>query len=296
MFAYCTDVLHLSEGEAYLRIGVARASRKFPMLLAMLSDGRIHLSGIGKLVPHLTDLNWEEVLSRAAHKSKREIEELVAELVPKPDVPPSVRKLPERVEAVRMFQLRPDVVKNGMPPVYAPAPALPPPAPVVQPLAPARYKVTFTASRELREKLERLQALTHSDLAAVIEAAVTEKLERVEAKRFAETKAPRRSLDQADTSGASRYIPASVRRFVCERDGNQCTFVDVAGRRCTQRLGLEFHHQDPYGMGGDHSADNVFLMCRAHNQYLADMDYGKKIMDRYRRRGDRVSDSLVAYC
>ena len=30
MFAYCTDVLHLSEAEAYLRITVARASRKHP--------------------------------------------------------------------------------------------------------------------------------------------------------------------------------------------------------------------------------------------------------------------------
>ncbi len=30
MFAYATEVLHLSEAEAYLRIAVARAARKFP--------------------------------------------------------------------------------------------------------------------------------------------------------------------------------------------------------------------------------------------------------------------------
>src|SRR3972149_5144292 len=92
MFVYCTEVLHLSEHEAYLRITAARASRKYPTLLAMLEDGRIHLSGIGKLAPHLTDANGEAVLARAAHKSKREMEELVAELAPKPDVPASVRK------------------------------------------------------------------------------------------------------------------------------------------------------------------------------------------------------------
>src|SRR3989304_4209617 len=39
MFTYCTEVLHLSEAEAYLRIAAARASRKYPMLLAMLSGG-----------------------------------------------------------------------------------------------------------------------------------------------------------------------------------------------------------------------------------------------------------------
>src|SRR3989304_936487 len=116
MFTYAIEVLHLSEAEAYLRIAAARASRKYPILLAMLSDGRIHLSGIGKLAPHLTDENCEKVLARAAHKSKREIEELVAELVPKPDVPPTVRKVPARAETASAPELRPDAVKNEPPP------------------------------------------------------------------------------------------------------------------------------------------------------------------------------------
>ena len=34
MFAYCTEVLHLSEAEAYLRIAAARAAREHPLLLA----------------------------------------------------------------------------------------------------------------------------------------------------------------------------------------------------------------------------------------------------------------------
>ena len=54
MFAYCTDVLHLSEPEAALRIRVARASRRHPAVLTMLRDGRIHLSGIALLAPLLT--------------------------------------------------------------------------------------------------------------------------------------------------------------------------------------------------------------------------------------------------
>src|SRR3972149_1006077 len=94
MFSYSIEVLHLSEPEAYLRITVARAARKHPMLLTMLADGRLHLSGIALLAPHLTEENSEVVLTRAAHRSKRQIEELVAELAPKPDVPARIRKLP----------------------------------------------------------------------------------------------------------------------------------------------------------------------------------------------------------
>jgi hypothetical protein len=96
MYAYCTRILHLSEHEAYVRIAVARVSRRYPELLAMLADGRLHLSGIAKLVPHLTDENRHELLARATHKTKTQIEELIAARVPQPDVAAAMRKLPVR--------------------------------------------------------------------------------------------------------------------------------------------------------------------------------------------------------
>src|SRR6266446_6370764 len=71
MFAYCMDVLHLSEAEAYLRISAARASRKHPTLLAMLGDGRLHLTAIAMLAQHLTNENGNGLLERATHRSKR---------------------------------------------------------------------------------------------------------------------------------------------------------------------------------------------------------------------------------
>jgi hypothetical protein len=86
MFAYCVEVLHLSEPETNLRLVVARATRRHPVLLDMLRDGRLHLSGIVLVAPHLTQANRDEVLARATHSSKRHIEELVACLAPRPDV------------------------------------------------------------------------------------------------------------------------------------------------------------------------------------------------------------------
>ena len=114
MFAYCTEVLNLSEPEAYLRIAVARASRTHPMLLEMLADGRLHLSGIAKLAPCLTEANRETLLARAVGKSKREIEELVAEISPKPDVPATIRKLPERKDktALPPVELSPNELRT----------------------------------------------------------------------------------------------------------------------------------------------------------------------------------------
>jgi 5-methylcytosine-specific restriction endonuclease McrA len=164
----------------------------------------------------------------------------------------------------------------------------------VEPLSPARYQVRFTASTELREKLERLRALMRSsvpdgDLARIIDIAVTEKLQRLEAKRFGQTKAPRGDLAETDTTPSSRHIPAAVRRVVYERDGGRCAFRDKGGRRCERRHDLEFHHKHPFARGGDHSPANVTLMCGVHNTLLAEQDYGEDAMARFRAAKARTS-------
>jgi 5-methylcytosine-specific restriction endonuclease McrA len=184
---------------------------------------------------------------------------------------------------------------------------------VVQPLAPARYKVQFTASDALKVKLDRLAAemrhqVPDGDLATLVEIAVTEKLAAIEKRRYARTSRPsilsegsakrepsrgtRTSLAATDTKPTSRAVPAAVRRAVRERDGDQCTFVAADGRRCSERGGLEFHHEDPFGRGGPHAVENVRLLCRAHNQHLAERDYGAAHMMRFR---SRASEPRRAY-
>jgi hypothetical protein len=113
MHDYATTRLHLSDAEAFLRIRAARVSRRFPVVLRMLADGRIHLSALAKLSPHLRGEDGEAVLARAVHRSKREIDLLVAELAPKPDAPSLMRRLPSgrRADtALAEKSLRPDAV------------------------------------------------------------------------------------------------------------------------------------------------------------------------------------------
>jgi 5-methylcytosine-specific restriction endonuclease McrA len=76
----------------------------------------------------------------------------------------------------------------------------------------------------------------------------------------------------------SRHIPSEVRRQVFARDGMQCTYVSQAGRRCEQRAGLEFHHEQPFARGGETSVASVRLTCRAHNALFAEQDYGREFM------------------
>ena len=99
LFGYCTRVLHLSEHAAYGRIKAARIAWRFPLVMELFTDGAVNLTTIVLLAPHLTPENYEELLRAATHKSKREVEHLVAAVRPRPDVPSAVRKLPPALDS-----------------------------------------------------------------------------------------------------------------------------------------------------------------------------------------------------
>jgi hypothetical protein len=90
MFAYCVEVLRRSEVAAYKRIRAARAARRFPVIFDMLADGRMHLTGVVLLAPCLTEHTAEELLVAATRKTTKQIERLLAEHFPRPDVPTRV--------------------------------------------------------------------------------------------------------------------------------------------------------------------------------------------------------------
>src|SRR5438093_12461077 len=54
MFAYRVHELRLSEDAACKRINAARVARQFPAIFEALADGRLHLSAVVLLAPHLT--------------------------------------------------------------------------------------------------------------------------------------------------------------------------------------------------------------------------------------------------
>jgi hypothetical protein len=275
MFTYCTQILHLAEHAAYNRIEAARAARRFPVILTLLADGSVHLSAVRLLAPHLTQENHADVLREASHKSKREIEQIVARLLPRPDIAASVRKLPPMRTMRAPAQLR---TSESQPVAIAATSVGVPSAPraEVVPLAPERYKVQFTVSQETHEKLRRVQDLLrhrvpNGDPSVIFERAITLLLEDLEKKKTAATERPRPAV-RVDKH--SRHIPAEVRRTVWARDGGRCRFEGPHGR-CNETGFLEFHHVVPYAAGGGTTADNLELRCAAHNRYEAEQYFGQ---------------------
>ena len=274
LFAYCCEVLHLSEPAAYNRIEVARAARGFPAILPLLAEGLLSLATVRLLASHLTVENQGELLAEAAGKSKRAVEEMLVRHFPRPEVPSSVRKLPAARPRPESSGAATATDTASLP--LAPTTPAPPRRPLVVPLAPDRYEIRFTASAETRENLRLAQdllrhAIPSGDPAQIIDRALKVLVEQLRRKKFAATDRPRASRG---TAPGSRDVAAKVRRVVGLRDDGRCTFVGKSGRRCNERAFIEFHHDEPYGVGGEATAGNIQLLCRAHNAFESERFYG----------------------
>ena len=93
LFDYCTAVLRLSEDATCTRTAVAGACRRFPVILDLLATGATNLTNIRRLAGKLTPENHEAILARAVHRTREEVEVLLRELDPLPDLRSSVRKV-----------------------------------------------------------------------------------------------------------------------------------------------------------------------------------------------------------
>jgi hypothetical protein len=93
LYTYCLYELRMSEDAAHRRSKAARLVRQFPELFARIAGGELHLTGLLLLGPHLDCDHRGEILDLARFRSKREIQELVSRLDPKPRVPAVVEPI-----------------------------------------------------------------------------------------------------------------------------------------------------------------------------------------------------------
>jgi hypothetical protein len=207
--------------------------------------------------------------------------------------------------AVDLPQPRPSDARRSLASERLSAPERPTHRPALAALAPERYRVQFTIGAAAHAQLRRAQELLRREIpdgdpGTIFERALTLLLEDVSRKKLAQTVKPRHRQPNEGAPGdrpacerlpsdgppkyrpstrtRSRHIPAHVKRAVWARDGGRCAFVSASGRPCSERVFLEFHHREPYALGGETTIRNVSLRCRAHNVYEAELAFGPSLV------------------
>ncbi len=300
LFEYCQKQLGLSDCQAYYRIAAARVAQKFPVVFELLERRDIHLTNIAPLAKHLTRENHVELFREAARLSKRELLRWLARRYPQPEVTNCIRKLRDRGPLPRVLLPKAGAVSAG-------------PTGSLEPRSETHYRLQLNTPERVKAKLELARDLmSHAnpsgDLVAVVERGLDLLIAQLQKARFGQASRPRRKpatppvvdesasarpiepragreeLDRSDRSKSARrtrkHIAHETKRQVVARDGLCCSYVGDDGIRCGARAFLEIDHQQPWARGGPDTFDNLRLLCRAHNQLLAEEQFGKTQVQR----------------
>ena len=278
MWAFVERRFGLTGGSAHRRLTAAALVRRFPVILARVEQGDIHLESLCALKDVLTEANVDALMAATAKKTLREVQHIVACLAPKPDVSASIRKLPQKAPPMASAPSAPSAPVQSESPgsLFATAPRSEHARPRVEQLSEVRHKVQLTVSSETREKLERARDLMKhrnpsGDLEVVFDRAMDALLEKLEKQRHGKTSRPQKTVRPSKPGN----IPAAARREVFARDGEQCTHVDAQGSRCGCKSFLELDHSLPRARGGADNASNLRVLCRPHNRMAAELLLGK---------------------
>ncbi|HSC85755.1 MAG TPA: HNH endonuclease signature motif containing protein [Polyangiaceae bacterium] len=243
LYEYCLKALRLSEDEAYRRMTCARLAARHPEIIAKLARGELSLTTVTMLKPHWSAESAGELLEMAAGVSKRQLEKRLA------------ARFPERP--------RPDAIERGR----------------TRPTGAERWRIEAEVGESTRDLLERaLDLMMHTNperaLEPVLEKALGLLVAKLEKEKRAKAERPRPPVTppapaRPARSKARPAIPRATVRATYQRDQERCSFVAPDGRRCEQRHFLEIDHRIPWARTHDHSAENLRVLCRAHNQLLA---------------------------
>ena len=284
MHVYCVEKLHLSESAAFRRIQVARAARTYAQVYLALEQGRVHLSGLMLLAPHLRPENVEVLLEASTHRRKAQIERMLVEAFPAPE--------PLRLDD-GVCALAPERVSVGAnDPIARPAAVAPREEPAkIAPVMARRFSIQVTIDEETHGLLRRAQELSPGDVAGVLRLSLQEFVARREMTKAALTDTPRTPRP----SERARTIPAHVRRAVWKRDEGRCTYTGEDRHRCESRVRSEFDHVIPVARGGESTVENVRLLCHTHNRLEAEREFGRDFMEarRSEQRGGAVDAEHV---
>ena len=114
------------------------------------------------------------------------------------------------------------------------------------------------------------------DLAVIVEAALDLLVAKLEKERFGKSDRPL----MKERSCRPGHVSQAKRRELFGRDGVQCSYIDEAGNRCSERGWLEIDHDRAKGRNGGEETKNLRIRCRAHNQMHAKDVFGADYIER----------------
>lgn len=254
LFEFCVKELGYSTSAAFRRIEAMRLLKSLPVenqaeIKNKISEGSLNLTHLSR-IQNFFKMEAKEnksycseektrILNSLENKSKLEMERELVRLSP------------------QTIPSKPEKVKH---------------------LTEDKVSVTLTLDSELLEKIQKLKKLkSHlkADMttAELLNLLVDKEIKRLEPKPNKPRPLPPAAMEKEFMMiqmgfQRSRYVPASVKQAIWQRDGGCCSFIDhQTGKACRSKHLLQYDHIQEFSKGGTSlNPVNLRLLCSAHHK------------------------------
>ena len=293
LYSYCVEVLGYTEAQAYRRLSAMQLLKEIPELKKNIESGSLNLTHLTQAKKYFKSESENanplskdeklELLTSLENKTTRETEKIFAGLNPDAIPEDKERVIRENLTEIRFVasdalleklkrfkELDAHVLSN---PNYAD---------LFERLVDLALHVKDNAFRPKPKKSNK--TLKHK----MKKAEQWDDDKRV--KSFVAPKKPCINEDdevlseccEISSKNRTRAIPVFVKRVVVQRDGASCVFVNpVTGKRCGSKYKLQFEHKIPFAKKGEHSPENLTILCQQHNLLMAEKHFGKQRIRSY---------------
>ena len=252
LYMYCTELLELSPSISNDFINVVRKSLEIPELAAAVRSRKLTISKARKICPVITTTDHKQWIELAETCSTRTVEKVVAQANPRSAIHEALKYISEEVLEFKLA------------------------------VSEEWHKLLTETKDQLSQKYRR--AISSEEALFILMKENFSKNDPVEKAKRALVERTKRSevsgTEKSDhhrdtqlsngsagiTRAKSRYRRGAVEHIVNLRDQNQCTYIDLRGKRCDEKRWLHKHHIREFANGGDHTPENLETLCSGHHK------------------------------
>jgi len=274
LFSYLVEHLGYSKGAASRRVSCIRLCEKLPEASEKLKEGSLNMSNASKLNTYLQNSGEapsEELLQTASEKSEEDLERELFKRQEKQEengLKGKPRHRPERTRRVSSEESVIEVALNEEEMELLQEVKMR--MSHINPSLSTKEMLLYLMRDYLKRKSPKHQRSgTEQKKEPAPRAKEQKQSELFQDQQEQKSQLPRSGPCEGtsrSTAKRSRHIPTANRKKVNERDQGQCSFVsELTGKRCASRYQLEYDHVRPFALNGEHSVENLRLLCRRHH-------------------------------
>lgn len=319
------------EGGSGVRVCLAYKAIEIPEILEFIESNKLSMTAAVAICSELTKENYLGLLSGCAGMSRDQVMDYKAKLNPLKPATDSLRKAPQKPNALKSSKKVQDTVFTGG--LFESQDNEPKDsAPILgfnrEELRAANsesYNIRFNAGKELKEAIERLGEILGYDkaqgnLEEILMSALQDGLdkrdpERRQIRREArDMKNQMKALKKAESNQSIDLVSSSLTKMsglkksmhkkisLPKKDklllgaGQRCKYVDpLSGRRCSVKIRLESEHIIARAKGGSDELDNLQIYCKNHNLFKAEVEFSPAYIQKKILESRQGSQKRKAY-